>query len=144
VPLLDLHGFATSAGAGSLTMYVPDIDYTSARPQRCILPGASGGTQPSPGASVSYAMYTDDANVLFATTDLIGSGVMVGTPFADAFAGSATTTDTFSMTLAVVVTHGGTSFSSFDFEGEAPEPGTLALLGAGLVGLAALRQRKPG
>jgi hypothetical protein len=49
------------------------------------------------------------------------------------------------MTLGVLVTHvNGTSITSFDFEGSAPEPGTLALFGAGLLGLAGLRRRKIG
>ena len=118
MPLIDLHGFARSSGGGSLTMFVSDIDYSlGAAASLHGFHGNIGGTQPAPGASISYSMWTDDANALFGMADLIGSASKVGTPFSDTLAGSATTAGTFSMTLGVVVTHGGTSISSFDFEG---------------------------
>lgn len=146
VPLIDLHGFATSTGAGSLSLFVSDIDFTlgpTASLRNFI--GGIGGTQPASGASISYSMWADDANALFGTIDLIDSGAKAGTPFSDVLAGTGTTADTFSMTLGVVVTHNATGFSSFDFEGSAaPEPGTLLLVGAGLLGFVGLGRRKAG
>ncbi len=150
VPLIDLHGFAISSGAGTLAMFVSDINFTlgPTAALRNFIAGI-GGTQPAAGTSVDYSMWTDDANALFGTIDLIDFGSKVGTPFSDVLAGTATTADTFSMTLGVLVTHvNGTSITSFDFEGSgsgsAPEPGTLALFGAGLLGLAGLGRRKVG
>ena len=148
VPLIDLHGFAMSSGAGSLTMFVSDIDFTLG-PSAALhnFFGAIGGTQPASGASISYSMWTDDANALFGTIDLIDSGAKTGTQLSDVLAGTATTTDTFSMTLGVIVMHRVGGFSSFDFEGAGaavPEPGTLVLLGAGLLLLAGMGRRKVG
>lgn len=146
VPVIDLKGNATSAGGGTLTMLVSDIDFTlGATPGLHAFDGDISGTEPGPGSSLAYSMWIDDANALFGMNDLVDSGLTVNMPFAESVSGAAMTAGTFSMTLGVIVTHGATGFTSFEFDpavAAAPEPGTLALVGAALAGLAALQRRR--
>ena len=146
VPVIDLKGSATSAGGGTLTMMVSDVDFAlGATPGLHTFDGSVSGTEPGAGSSLGYSMWVDDANTLFGTTSLVDSGLTVSMPFAESVSGTAMTAGAFSMTLGVTVTHGGTGFTSFEFDpavAAAPEPGTLALVGAALAGLAALRRRR--
>jgi hypothetical protein len=111
--------------------------------------GSIGGTA---DGRISWSMYVDDSNALFGLSQLIGMGTFTGAndaPFSDLLNTMRAVSDTFSMTLRVVIEHGdGIANTSFNFSGAAlrgvPEPGTLLVLGAGMLLLAFVRLRQRG
>lgn len=143
---------ASNVGAGTfLDIFLTDTDFSLGG--LALLGeflGKIGGTT---DGMVTWWMYVDDANNPFAETTLIGTGSNAGDPFASSFLGTANVDGTFSMTLQVRINHNNRGpemdLTSFDFRGGAipfrgvpiPEPGTIALLGVGLLGLILLRRR---
>lgn len=108
--------------------------------------GEIGGTTQG---SVTWMLFADDSNTLFGDQYIVDGGTNSASPIADVLSGAFTLSDTFSLTLYVRVNHGnGVRTSSFDYAAsfDAPnqvgEPGTLALIGAGLVGVVLLRRRR--
>jgi hypothetical protein len=102
-----------------------------------------GGTLNGKGASVEYGAYYDASNALF------GEGTPIGTegsgpgPFSGSADGGWSPNDLYSLTEILTLKTGGdmTVFSG-DFAVNVPEPGTLALMGLALLGLAVAHRRR--
>ena len=96
---------------------------------------------------VTWWMFIDDGNNLFAQTTQIGNGTNASAGFNSQFDAIRSVDGTFSMTLLVRINHGNSErLTSLDFSGlarvlQVPEPGTLLLLAAGLFGVALGRRR---
>jgi len=139
-----------SGGSGTLELGLSESDLTaSSLPTLMSFFGQLNGTT---DGSVEWEMWIDDTNSLFGLSQLVGSSTSSGGPISGSFSQTRLVDGAFSMTLLVRVTHGdGPRTTSFDFDGSGsplllqqavvPEPGTLALLGAGLLGAAGLRRR---
>jgi len=143
-PHLDLNSINISNTSGPgvfLDVWVSQTDFTlGGIAQLAAFFGSIGGTSVG---TLAWDMWVDDANGLFSQATQVAGAATVGSPFAQSGVGHAIVDGTFSMTLHVRVLHGNApGTTSFDFEGfVVPEPGTIALLGIGLIGLALLRRR---
>lgn len=120
-----------SAG-GTLTIMITDTDLNKTNAAfNAALGGVTGGT-------MSFATYLSTSNTAFGLDTLLSSG---GTYSGGAYS----STDSgyigdlaglYSMTMVVNVTHDSRrDISSFDYQVSVPEPISLALFGAGLLGM---------
>jgi len=83
--------------------------------------------------------YFDAGNTAFAQTSMLTDALHAGPAFSDVRA----LPSTYSLTLAMEVTHTAWSVTSFDASlNPVPEPGTLLLLGSGLLGVGMYGRRR--
>jgi len=134
-PILDLNSVNVSSGAGTLTLLLTQGGFTSPPPPGFLF--NIGGT--TNGTVTAYAC----AGVTLGNCEDVQLG-----PFNPiAFSGStsfpfADPDKDYQVGIKVVIQHNRATNSSFDAEVQpVPEPGTYALIGAGLLGLGLLRRR---
>ena len=142
VPLMDLNtlNIQTQGSAHTLELMFSDDDFTVDGK----VSGLVGGTLTGNGATISAQVFFDAGNVLFDKDTLAGAmGPFGAGAFSDGFMGLDAPAGPYSVTQVLTLTTTGfiTSFSA-DFEVSVPEPGTLALLGLGLLGLGAGWRRR--
>ncbi len=144
LPYLDLSSVnVSSSSGGTLTIRFTQTDFSNTSGSPFLITSEIGGVTQG---TVSYQSYFDASNTAFGTASLLGN---LG-PFSGAFSGSSldnmTATGLYSLTLVTTITHaGGGSLpqsSSFNATLRVPEPGTVTLLGAVLLGIGLLTWRQ--
>lgn len=148
-PRLDLLSgqFVSNAAGTYLDVELSDTDFSLAGAGA--LARFFGSIAGTTTGTATWWMYIDDANAQFGRSTLIGSGSTMDLgSFAGAFSDAAGVDGSFSMTLLVRINHGnGANRTDFDFGGFAtvaaiPEPGTVLLIGVGLLAIVLMRRRK--
>jgi hypothetical protein len=141
-PNIDLNSVDVSLGAGTLIIRMTDTDFTvPAGPTgfTSLIGGTTDGT-------VVYSTWFDNANAQFGmTSPLAAAGPFGPGAFSGTFHNSGLPVGLFSMTQEVQITHSrGVQITSFNAKLSVPEPGTLMLMGLGLlsIGFSSRRARR--
>jgi len=135
---LHLNSINAGGGTGTLTVMITDTNLTKLNaPFMTSLGGLTGGT-------TSFATYISASNTEFSLDTLLSASGPYSGAFSATDSGSISgLTNPYSMTLVGYITHNqATASSSFDYQVTVPEPMTLALFGAGLVGMGFVGRRK--
>ena len=140
-PLLDLNSVnLSSSSTGSIDIWLTDTDFT-ALPSATAVLAAIGGTT---SGTVSYQTFFDSSNTPFGTASLLtSSGPLAPPAFSSNKYGTLSSTDPFSLTLLVSITHDAAyELSSFDATVKVPEPDTVLLLAIGSLALVLAARRR--
>jgi len=133
MPYLDLNAVVTSPGAGDLTITFTQDGFLAGD---ATFRSDVGGTL-NENSSATFSA-TADGQAISSLGPFVANGAFMGT---DVSLFSATATP-YSITLQAVISHSEAGTSSFDYQVQVPEPGTVALLSLGLLGLGLRRVRR--
>ena len=135
------------ASADMLTIKFTDTDFTDLAPVATGFMSEIGGVT---NGTVTYATYFDNSNAAFGTATLLSNlgsfsgGAFSSSAYASLASLSPAPAGPYSLTLVTTVAHsaGMGKITSYNASVSVPEPGTLLLLGSGMLGFAFLKRRK--
>jgi hypothetical protein len=138
-PWLDLNSanFSSLAG-GTLNLWLTDTDFGPHSNGAHVL-AAIGGTT---WGNVTFRTFYDESNVAFGTAHEITSQSFSPLAFAGAIGGELSSATAYSLTMLVTLVHQGAQMTSFDATVQVPEPSSMLLLSAGLLGIGFTLRRR--
>jgi len=140
---------STAAGPHSLVVLFSEVSFTLPTSFKFAASGTGGFGAAGSGSNVTFTAFSDALNTLFGTGSLIGvlgpfdlSGT---TSFSATAAGASAPTAPYSLTGIISLNTSGTGSWSGELAlVNTPEPGTLLLLGSGLLGITVATWRRRG
>lgn len=141
LPYLHLDSINMSNSAGTMTIMFSETGFGPIDPGVNMLVTSVGGlTQGTASFSTWLGSTLFDQDTLLANIGPFGPVVFAGSAKYDAVS---SIPSSFSLTEIATITHGsGINVSSFNIQIAVPEPGTIILLGSGLIGFAIYARRK--
>ena len=144
---LHLNSFQVSAGSnGEIVIEATETDLTSSggsQTFRTWFGGIVGGQNTGSGSVLKLDFYIDNANIAFGRSTLLSTWSAANSAASSERFVSTQTSSLYSQTIRATLSAAQGSISSFDAEvSQVPVPGTVALLGLGLLGLGARRSGK--
>jgi hypothetical protein len=133
MPYMDLNAVVTSPGAGALTITFTQDGFL---PMNGSYASDVGGTL-NENAQAAFSASADGQQI-----SSLGPFMDAGAFMGSMVSSFSTSQSPYSITLVAVITHNEAGTSSFDYQVQVPEPGTLALLGLSLLGLGFARRRR--
>ena len=133
---MDLFSLTVSGSGGTLIVSLTDTDFDQT------VSRAGFGIGGTTTGTVGYEAFLDDSNAEFGMGTSLGSGVGSGA-FKDSQGTDVSPAGLFSLTGIATITHTGSrDITSFDMLVQVPEPGTLGLVGIGLLALGMVRRKR--
>lgn len=126
--------------ASTLTILWSDTDFSTGFP--LTTRSDIGGTRAGGITSVAYADFASSTNTINALTTALCAGSFATAAFSGSCSAPFNGPAPFSVTQRIVLTATGPGQASGNHSLQVPEPGTLALIGLGLVGLGFARRKQ--
>jgi hypothetical protein len=134
---------ASASGGGTLTVWITQSGLTTPVPGGALLSGLTANAFQGGVVSVTESTFVDGTDAVFGTGTPLASHTFTSIGSADSINSVGSLGSPYSETAKYVITINGAGTANNTINLQAvPEPGTMALFGSGLFGLASLIRRR--